>query len=276
LKKKKKENSNNMQTIYQTGKIRAPAGIKFLRFFYLLLFFLNCFFVVLLAKNTKIIFFGQTTGGYIDLFLKAFLIVIPLVIFYMGFIWYQLYGCYLSIVYHGFFVVNFFVILVDKYAKPIPCSPLIMLVGDSASDMSTIIAHDVVYALNMLINSLICVYMLDKIKWYQGSKGYTGYDDRFEKRVNKELPFLYAISGSDANIFIPTNSRDISIDGVRASLAKSLRRGMRLNLEMRLLEETVPIKAKGKVIWCDGRECGIQFTSISFKNKKRLKKFTER
>jgi len=71
-------------------------------------------------------------------------------------------------------------------------------------------------------------------------------------------------------------SDNFPMDGVRAALTGPLKKGTRINLEIRLSEETGPIKAKGRIVWSDGKECGIRFTSLNSANKKKLKKFTER
>ena len=63
-------------------------------------------------------------------------------------------------------------------------------------------------------------------------------------------------------------AKDISQGGIRFSVGERLPNGVKLELELKLPEEAVPIQAQAEVVWCarfrdDGRyEVGCRFTHI--------------
>jgi len=255
--------------------IRLPAGIKLLRLFYISLFFANAIVLSLFSQFTFVKIFGITFFNYADVIAKIMLALLPLIIFYYGFIKFSIAGYYIAIIYQSTFFLNALLTVLGRVFKIGIAVPIVQIIGNypPSEDKYLILRYSIVYSLNLIFGTMLIYYLVSKLEWYRGDKAHQGYEDRLVDRYKKEFEVTYCVSSSGVGICTKGYSSDIGTTGIQFVATKPLQKGTKVDLDIKLPNRPEPIYTKAKIIWSEGTKCGAQFVRISISDRKKLKNF---
>jgi len=215
--------------------IRLPAGIKLLRIFYISLFFANTIVLSLFNQFTFVNIFGITLFGYTDAVAKITLALLPLIIFYSGFVKFSMAGYYIAIIYQSTFFLNTLLSGLNRIFNIGIAVPVVQIIGNypPSEDKYLILKYSLVYSLNLIFGTILIYYLVSKLEWYRGEKTHIGYEDRIVDRYKKEFEVTYCVSSSGVGICTKGYSSDIGTTGIRFSAKNPLQKGTKVDLDLK-------------------------------------------